>query len=107
LPLIGNLVNLSFAPRSQILQRQEKFHRELGPTYAATLPFVGRLINFTDPAVLEHVLKTNFWAYEKGEFNHRTVSDLLGNGIFGVDGHVSSPVCFLFFFLRGKRMWNK
>lgn len=56
--------------------------------FAITLPFVGRVVDFTDPAVLEHVLKTNFWAYEKGEFMRRTLFDLLGNGIFGADGHV-------------------
>jgi hypothetical protein len=66
----------------------------MGKVFTITLPFVGRVVDFTDPAVLEHVLKTNFWAYEKGEFTHRTMYDLLGRGIFGADGHVR------LFFLR-------
>lgn len=79
---------MTFQPRTEVSQLNEKIHKEVGKVFAITLPFVGRVVDFTDPAVLEHVLKTNFWAYEKGEFMRRTLFDLLGNGIFGADGHV-------------------
>ncbi|KAF9147225.1 Protein kinase alk2 [Linnemannia schmuckeri] len=88
LPLVGDIVKMTFQPRNQISQRNEQNHKEIGKVFAFTLPFVGRVVDFTDPAVLEHVLKTNFWAYEKGEFMHRTLYDLLGNGIFSADGHL-------------------
>lgn len=41
-----------------------------------------------DPSLVEHVLKTNFWKYEKGEFFKSTMEVLLGHGIFNSDGSV-------------------
>lgn len=52
------------------------------------MPGLGRTIMVNDPAVLEHVLKTNFWAYEKGPVLRDSLEDLLGGGIFGADGQV-------------------
>ncbi|KAG0305764.1 Protein kinase alk2 [Linnemannia gamsii] len=92
LPLVGDIIKMTFQPRTQVSQLNEQLHREMGKVFTITLPFVGRVVDFTDPAVLEHVLKTNFWAYEKGEFTHRTMYDLLGRGIFGADGHYTSEV---------------
>ncbi|KAM6584626.1 hypothetical protein CsatB_011628 [Cannabis sativa] len=40
----------------------------------------------TDPRNIEHVLKTNFDKYSKGQTNQLIVTDLLGHGIFAVDG---------------------
>ncbi|KAI4380597.1 hypothetical protein MLD38_006770 [Melastoma candidum] len=40
----------------------------------------------TNPLNVEHVLKTNFDGYTKGEYNIDNVVDLLGEGIFAVDG---------------------
>ncbi|XP_058745616.1 cytochrome P450 704C1-like isoform X1 [Vicia villosa] len=34
---------------------------------------------------IEHILKTNFHNYSKGKFNHDTIFDLFGDGIFAVD----------------------
>ncbi|CAA7391770.1 unnamed protein product [Spirodela intermedia] len=39
-----------------------------------------------DPAVVEHILRTNFQNYGKGTFNYGIMNDLLGDGIFAVDG---------------------
>ncbi|WOG96964.1 hypothetical protein DCAR_0416303 [Daucus carota subsp. sativus] len=39
-----------------------------------------------DPVVVEYILKTNFPNYEKGPRNIRIFYDLLGEGIFAVDG---------------------
>ncbi|KAG6495100.1 hypothetical protein ZIOFF_042891 [Zingiber officinale] len=39
-----------------------------------------------DPLVVEHVLRTNFAKYGKGFYNYHTLKDLLGDGIFAVDG---------------------
>ncbi|CAA7391767.1 unnamed protein product [Spirodela intermedia] len=39
-----------------------------------------------DPAVVEHILRTNFQNYGKGKFNYEILNDLLGDGIFAVDG---------------------
>ncbi|KAK8268846.1 hypothetical protein V6Z11_D11G094300 [Gossypium hirsutum] len=40
----------------------------------------------SDPANVEYILKTNFNNYGKGEYNHSLLRDLLGEGIFTVDG---------------------
>nr|UHB15506.1 cytochrome P450 [Paris polyphylla] len=40
----------------------------------------------TDPANIEHILKTNFSKYVKGEPHSSVLMDLLGEGIFAVDG---------------------
>ncbi|CAL5050615.1 unnamed protein product [Urochloa decumbens] len=40
----------------------------------------------TDPAVIEHVLKTSFSKYSKGAFNYSVMKDLFGDGIFATDG---------------------
>ncbi|CAA2992951.1 cytochrome P450 704C1-like [Olea europaea subsp. europaea] len=40
----------------------------------------------TDIRNIEHILKTNFWKYSKGEHNQEVFSDLFGSGIFAVDG---------------------
>ncbi|KAL6606288.1 hypothetical protein ACP70R_041941 [Stipagrostis hirtigluma subsp. patula] len=40
----------------------------------------------SDPAVIEHVLKTSFSKYSKGDFNIGIMKDLFGDGIFATDG---------------------
>ncbi|KAM3346929.1 hypothetical protein ACQJBY_021113 [Aegilops geniculata] len=39
-----------------------------------------------DPANVEYILRTNFANYGKGTMTHDALEDLLGNGIFNVDG---------------------
>ncbi|XP_074365552.1 cytochrome P450 704C1-like [Apium graveolens] len=40
----------------------------------------------TDVRVIEHILKTNFENYPKGQLNHDIEAELLGQGIFSVIG---------------------
>ncbi|KAM7266380.1 hypothetical protein ACFE04_004277 [Oxalis oulophora] len=44
------------------------------------------LVYTTDPRNVEHILQTNFSNYVKGKVLHEQLSDLLGDGIFTVDG---------------------
>ncbi|KAJ9188423.1 hypothetical protein P3X46_003782 [Hevea brasiliensis] len=44
------------------------------------------MIFTADPSNVEYILKTNFENYGKGDYNHDKLRDLLGNGIFTVDG---------------------
>ncbi|KAF3776284.1 Cytochrome P450 4g1 [Nymphaea thermarum] len=39
-----------------------------------------------DPQNIEYILKTNFANYDKGEYHQEITKDLLGEGIFAVDG---------------------
>ncbi|KAF9574939.1 hypothetical protein EC968_004940 [Mortierella alpina] len=85
-PLLGNLLEELRSPPDQILQRQVAYHEKYGSVYSNTLPGVGRFINIADPAMVDHILKVNFWAYEKGPKTQMALEPLLGNGIFSADG---------------------
>ncbi|KAI5070361.1 hypothetical protein GOP47_0014704 [Adiantum capillus-veneris] len=51
------------------------------------LSFISGSFFFTvDPGNVEHILKTNFPNYPKGEDAHRALYDFLGDGIFSSDG---------------------
>lgn len=89
-PLIGNMILMLYTPRDQISQQNEQMHQQYGTTWTFTVPKLGRVVQFSHPQVLQHVLKDNFWAYEKGPVLQETLNDLLGVGIFAVDGHVST-----------------
>ncbi|KAF8945885.1 hypothetical protein BGZ46_005928, partial [Entomortierella lignicola] len=85
-PLIGNL-RVSFNRRKgEILERQLKLHREYGKVYTVSIPGIGRVISISDPQMIDHILKVNFWAYEKGERFKEGLMPLVGNGIFSADG---------------------
>ncbi|KAF9389620.1 hypothetical protein CPB97_011030 [Podila verticillata] len=85
-PLVGHLFTLSTIPGSKLLAFYEKMHNEFGPVWSASLPGIGRMIQGDSPELVEHVLKTNFWSYEKGPILKDTMHDLFGEGIFQVDG---------------------
>ncbi|KAI0485883.1 hypothetical protein KFK09_029472 [Dendrobium nobile] len=55
------------------------------PTYRILSPFHSEVYT-ADPANVEYILKTNFTNYGKGDYNYCTLKDLLGDGIFAVDG---------------------
>lgn len=40
----------------------------------------------TDVRVIEHILKTSFEKYPKGQYNHEIETELFGQGIFSVNG---------------------
>ncbi|CAL4953243.1 unnamed protein product [Urochloa decumbens] len=62
------------------LSRRHKTFRLLAPGLRR------RLVYTCDPAVVEHILRSNFANYGKGAFNGDATRDLLGDGIFAVDG---------------------
>ncbi|KAM7512061.1 hypothetical protein LguiB_010936 [Lonicera macranthoides] len=54
-------------------------------TYRLLNPFLNEIYT-ADPANVEYILKTNFDNYGKGDYNYSILRDLLGDGIFTVDG---------------------
>ncbi|CAB4300184.1 unnamed protein product [Prunus armeniaca] len=58
--------------------KEHTTYRLLAPEHSA--------IYTTDTRNIEHVLKTNFGSYSKGEYNQAILSDVFGQGIFIVDG---------------------
>lgn len=86
--LLGNLPELVAAINKH--ESHDFFfglHKELGKTFGTSIPLQPTVIDTTDPKVVEHVLKTNFDNYVKGAWFRYRLTDLLGDGIFNVDGH--------------------
>ncbi|OMO78629.1 Cytochrome P450 [Corchorus capsularis] len=54
-------------------------------TYRLLGPFRNEVYT-SEPANVEYILKTNFQNYGKGDYNYGLLRDLLGDGIFAVDG---------------------
>nr|ACU18763.1 unknown [Glycine max] len=54
-------------------------------TYRLLNPFRYEVYT-TEPTNVEYILKTNFENYGKGLYNYHNLKDLLGDGIFTVDG---------------------
>ncbi|XP_004306892.1 PREDICTED: cytochrome P450 704C1-like [Fragaria vesca subsp. vesca] len=55
------------------------------PTFRLLSPTQSEIYT-ADTRNIEHVLKTNFTKYSKGQYHHDIMSDILGQGIFVVDG---------------------
>eukprot|EP00928_Gymnodinium_smaydae_P095036 TRINITY_DN8100_c0_g1_i1.p1 TRINITY_DN8100_c0_g1~~TRINITY_DN8100_c0_g1_i1.p1 ORF type:complete len:525 (-),score=75.15 TRINITY_DN8100_c0_g1_i1:35-1525(-) len=64
-----------------------EMHGRLGKTFAYHVlgqPFVATI----DPKVIEYILKTNFENFIKGSMFRKPLTQLLGDGIFNVDGQL-------------------
>ncbi|KAF9352671.1 hypothetical protein BGX26_009555 [Mortierella sp. AD094] len=86
LPLIGHLALLASVKLTEIHQLVEKQYNDLGPVWSISLPGFGRMIQIDTPENIEHVLKTNFANYGKGQAFVNIVGEFVGNGIFTSDG---------------------
>ncbi|XP_062185538.1 cytochrome P450 704C1-like [Phragmites australis] len=68
--------------------RLAEYHTELSRRYR-TFRMLTPTCNYVytvEPANVEYILKTNFANYGKGVMTHDVLEDLLGDGIFNVDG---------------------
>ncbi|KAJ1563671.1 hypothetical protein HK405_001193, partial [Cladochytrium tenue] len=85
--MIANLYRIHDAIGMIELQNAED-ERETGVPIVASLnlPFTPPMIGTADPKIVEHVLKTHFHVYDKGPFFFSRTFDVLGHGIFAVDG---------------------
>lgn len=87
-PLLGNCIELIKAVRSgRHLDIIDIYHKELGPTVCWNAPG-SQVVITTDPKNVEHILKVNFDNYPKGQHLSTRLDDLLGDGIFNVDGNM-------------------
>ncbi|CAL4940274.1 unnamed protein product [Urochloa decumbens] len=83
-PVVGTVFHQLYHVR-----RLHDYHTDLfrkHKTFQLLVPAGRRQIYTCDPAVVEHILRTNFANYGKGAFNYENMTDLLGDGIFAVDG---------------------
>ncbi|CAN6480322.1 unnamed protein product [Victoria cruziana] len=82
-PAVGTLID-----EMRHYGRLYDYHTELSSklkTYRILYP-LSSAIYTSDPVNIEHVLKTKFSTYPKGEESYQILKDLLGDGIFNVDG---------------------
>ncbi|KAF9973365.1 hypothetical protein BGZ73_003397 [Actinomortierella ambigua] len=85
LPLIGNLIDFVRSGRDPLGFRQEG-HRKFGDVFTLTVPVYGRFIFVNTPEHMQYLLKDNFENYTKGSTFQNRLIDLLGHGIFIVNG---------------------
>ncbi|KAJ3118679.1 hypothetical protein HDU96_010009 [Phlyctochytrium bullatum] len=86
-PIMGN----SWDILSDLDHRFDTFtnwFKQLGSTFTLLPMSLTRspVLVTADPAIVEHILKTNFENYVKGERFHELLGPLLGDGIFATDG---------------------
>ncbi|XP_061987248.1 cytochrome P450 704B1 [Populus nigra] len=84
-PIVGAAIE-QFMNYNQMHDWLVKYLSELR-TVVVPMPFT-TYTYIADPANVEHVLKTNFANYPKGETYHSYMEVLLGDGIFNVDGEL-------------------
>lgn len=102
LPLVGHMFTMSTIPGPKLNAFYLKMYDQFGPVWAVSLPGIGRMIQGDSPEIVEHVLKTNFWAYEKGPILKGAMNDLFGDGNkerkenVGFENEKSSSRCLIF-----------
>ncbi|KAF9929841.1 hypothetical protein FBU30_001154 [Linnemannia zychae] len=85
-PLIGNLTDI-LSHVEDPLDYLHKTFEEHGDVISITLPVLGRAIIVNRPEFMEHIFKTNFENYVKGDMFRWNLVDILGRGIFVADGN--------------------
>jgi hypothetical protein len=85
-PLVSNAIQVqSWLPN--LLQALMMYSNEFEwKTWTMKVPLMPRFVIITDPRCVKWVLETKFDNYVKGPIFHKTLVDLLGNGIFNSDG---------------------
>ncbi|RIB18461.1 cytochrome P450 [Gigaspora rosea] len=84
IPLIGNLISL--IKRKTVVQYEHELANKYGSNFSFTALGQGRVIVSNDPRTVEHVAKTNFDDYPKGEKLYKISYDVFGDGISTVNG---------------------
>ncbi|KAG0200730.1 hypothetical protein BGX28_006299, partial [Mortierella sp. GBA30] len=85
-PLLGHMPLMASIPGNKLYSFFEKQYNDLGPVWSISLPFMGRMIQGDTPEMIEHVLKTNFWNYVKGDILRDTLGDIMGRTFFVLEG---------------------
>ncbi|XP_031281499.1 cytochrome P450 94A2-like [Pistacia vera] len=85
-PIVGSFFSF-LANQNQLLQWVTSILQNV-PSATFTLQRLGGQVTIltANPANVQHILKTNFYNYPKGDGFRSTLFDFLGNGIFNIDG---------------------
>ncbi|CAH1417761.1 unnamed protein product [Lactuca virosa] len=85
-PFIGNYLSI-YANSHRLTQwTSDAIHNSPSFTFVVRRPFGQKRVLTGNPANVQHILKTKFSTYQKGDIFRSTLFDLLGDGIFNVDG---------------------
>nr|XP_043611204.1 cytochrome P450 94A1-like [Erigeron canadensis] len=85
-PFIGNYLSI-YTNRHRLTQwTSECVNNSPSLTFLLKRPFGQTRVITGNPDIVQHILKTKFSSYGKGDIFHSTLYDLLGDGIFNVDG---------------------
>ncbi|MQL84583.1 hypothetical protein Taro_017092 [Colocasia esculenta] len=86
-PLVGMLPSLLLGLRGNMYEWITEVLNLQNGTFTFRGPWFTNLqcVVTSDPRNLEHMLKTKFTSFPKGEYFRNTVRDLLGDGIFNAD----------------------
>ncbi|KAG0369715.1 hypothetical protein BGX24_002316 [Mortierella sp. AD032] len=83
-PLFGNMLQALTSKENPLVVLNRAFQKR-GDIYTITVPYRGRFFLVNHPIYIEHILKTNFNNYIKGNVFGDQLRDILGNGIFVSD----------------------
>ncbi|KAJ7524956.1 hypothetical protein O6H91_17G029300 [Diphasiastrum complanatum] len=85
-PLLGNFIDL-FRNRHRFLDwATELMHKDASQTIRSARPGGMEFYVTANPDNIQHILRTKFENYPKGVYFQSVMEDLLGKGIFNVDG---------------------
>uniref|UniRef100_K3W7E9 Cytochrome P450 n=2 Tax=Globisporangium ultimum (strain ATCC 200006 / CBS 805.95 / DAOM BR144) TaxID=431595 RepID=K3W7E9_GLOUD len=87
LPILFNMLDLMFTYKGRLYDfLLDNSRLNDGKPWRMKVPGRPVTIVICNPEGYEDLLKTKFDDYGKGEMQHRNMEDILGNGIFAVDG---------------------
>jgi len=85
-PIIGSFLAVLANQDRRLQWLSDILQVSSSATYVLHRSVGTRQVLTANPAVVQHILKTNFHNYGKGDFFNGTLKDFLGHGIFNVDG---------------------
>ncbi|XP_062023762.1 cytochrome P450 94A2-like [Rosa rugosa] len=85
-PIIGSFPALYKNHANRLAWFTEILQNSPSATISIHHSFGQHSVITANPAVVQHILKTNFPTYQKGESSRQILQELLGDGIFNADG---------------------
>ncbi|PHU22696.1 Cytochrome 94A2 [Capsicum chinense] len=87
-PIIGSYFSILANKQRRIQWISDVVRSTSNLTFTLIRPFGFRQIFTANPSNVQHILKTHFPIYQKGDIFKTTMSDFLGDGILNVDGDI-------------------
>nr|XP_004242690.1 cytochrome P450 94A1-like [Solanum lycopersicum] len=87
-PIIGSYFSLLANQEQRIQWLSDIILSTPKLTFTLIRPLNFHTIITANPSNVQHILKTNFSVYQKGQNSNNTLADFLSNGIFNVDGDI-------------------